>query len=117
VLRRRVGAFDDASLYRFARGQNTPAELVDPDAWTHGGPWLTVAGSKDVLVLGAHRASEGTVVDLYNTLRKPVQVVLGGPALKGRTAHITDMLGRVLDRCPGGRVDLEPLAYLQVVLS
>jgi hypothetical protein len=116
TLRRRAGTFDDASLYRFARGQNTPAELVDPDGWPHDGPWLAVKGGEGVLLLGAYRADEGTCVDLYNTLPESVSLVLGGSAVEGRSTHRADMLGRALGVCPDGRIEIDPLAYLKVVL-
>jgi hypothetical protein len=55
-------------------------------------------------------------VDLYNTLKTPVSVRLGGPALEGRTAQAADLLGRPGVACPGGEVALAPLAYQRVMI-
>ena len=112
-----IGVFDDAALYRFACGANTPAELVDPDAWLYEGPWLTVEGGEKVLVLGAHRGASGAIcVDLYNTSKEGVSPVLRGTAVEGRAVQSADMLGRVQSTCPGGRVRIDPLAYARVTL-
>jgi hypothetical protein len=121
-LRRRVGAFDDAALYRFGCGLNYPGEVVDPESWEHGKQWLSVTGNDGVIVLGAHQAGDVTCVDLYNTLPEGASVALSGPAVEGRTAYCADMLGRIRDECPdrterpGGDVPIDPLAYLRVVL-
>jgi hypothetical protein len=123
VLRARPGLSSDADLYRFARGANTSAELIDPEAWPYPGPWLTLdgdqaVGHEDVLVLGAHRRENGeTTIDLYNTRREAVTLTLGGPAVEGRAVHRADMLGRVQGACPGGRVRVEPLAFARVTLQ
>jgi hypothetical protein len=115
--------FSDVALYRFACGANTPAELVDPDAWPYAGPWLVVDGDlavdrEGVLVLGAHRDVGGaTCIDLYNTRREQVSPVLRGPAVEGRTVRLADMLGRVQSACPGGRVSVEPLAFARLTLQ
>jgi hypothetical protein len=112
------GAFDDAALYRFACGANTPAELVDPDAWPYEGPWLAIEGGEEVLVLGAHRGASGaTCVDLYNTSKERVSLVLHGPAVEGRAIQWADMLGRVQSTCPGGQVRIDPLAFARVMLQ
>ena len=123
VLRARPGPPDDAALYRFACGANTPAGLVNPEAWSHTGPWLEVQGNEGVLVLGAHRGDlaegDGAEIglDLYNTHSEPATVTLYGPALEGRTAVTADMLGRVEATCAEGIVTLAPLAYLRVLLQ
>jgi hypothetical protein len=115
-LRRRVGVFDDAALYRFSCGFNYPAEIVDPDQWDHGERWLAVAGNDGVITLGAHREGETTCVELYNTLREPVSFTLSGPALEGRRVRCADMLGRFQAECPDGDVPIDPLAYRRVML-
>jgi hypothetical protein len=107
----------DAALYRFTCGANTPAEVIDAESWPYEGPWLTVSGSEDVLVLGAHRAEGTERVDLYNTLETPVSVVLGGPAVKGRTVRAADLLGRPGEICPGGEVRLDALAFGRVIFQ
>jgi hypothetical protein len=122
-LRRRAsasddaGAFDDAALYRYGCGFNYPGEIVNPEGWAHGERWLTVTGEEGVLVLGAHRAGETTCVDLYNTLCEPASTVLSGPAVDGHAVSFADMLGRIQGACPGGRVTIDPLAYLRVVIA
>ena len=60
---------------------------------------------------------ESVCVDLYNTLREPASVTLSGPAVEGRAIQYADMLGRVRGACPGGKVTLDSLAYLRVVLD
>jgi hypothetical protein len=122
VLQRRSAASSDAALYRFACGANTPAELVDPDAWPYTGPWLAVDGdltvAQGVLVLGAHRDEDGaTCVDLYNTRREHVPLTFGGPAVEGRTVQRADMLGRIQSVCSGGCVRVDPLAFARVTLQ
>jgi len=127
VLRKRRGApgdraSSDVALYRFACGANTPAELVDPDVWSYEGPWLTVDGDlavahEQLLVLGAFRDVGGaTCFDLYNTSSEQVSPVLRGPAVEGRSAQLADMLGRVKAACPGGRLSVEPLAFVRVTI-
>jgi hypothetical protein len=116
-LRRRAGAFDDAALYRFACGFNSPAEIVDPETWAHGAQWLAVPEEGSVIALGAHQRDGATCVDFYNTLREPASFALSGPAVEGRSVRCADMLGRIQAECPGGKVSIDPLAYLRVVIA
>jgi hypothetical protein len=116
-LRRRAGSFDDAALYRFACGFNYPGEIVEPKLWHHGAQWLSIAGNDGVVALGAHRAKEKTCVDLYNTLHQGASCRLSGPAVEGRTVRGADMLDRVQSECPGGEVQIDPLAYVRVLVS
>jgi hypothetical protein len=116
-LRRRAGPFDDAALHRFACGFNYPAEIVDPEMWDHGRQWLAVPEDGGVIALGAHRAGGKTFVDLYNTLREPASFALSGPAVEGQRVWCADMLGRVQGECPDGRIQVDPLAYLRVLIT
>jgi hypothetical protein len=115
-LRRRAGGFDDAALYRYACGFNYSAEIVDPEAWACGEQWLASSGSEGVLLLSAHRGGRATCLDLYNTLPEPASFSLSGPAVEGRGVRCADMLGRIQAERPGGKVSIDPLAYLRMLI-
>jgi hypothetical protein len=116
-LRRRSGPFDDAALYRFACGVNVPAERIDPQRWPHGASWLTIQDGPGIIPLALHRAGHTTRLDVYNTLPEAASFTLSGPAVQNRSIVRADMLDRVVDVCADGRVAVDPLAYLRVIIE
>jgi hypothetical protein len=116
VLRQRVGAFDDQALYRFACAANYPAEIVDP-AWVTEGPWLALEGDSGILPLHLCREGRAIRVDLYNTCPDRATLVLTGRAVENRVIRRADMLGQVLALCPDGTIEIDPGAYLRVLVE
>ena len=117
-LRWRAGGFDDAASYRFAAGFNRPAELAHPRGATDLlTPWLELRGSDRILILGALRARNALMIDLFNTAAKAESVTLGGRAVQGRKMAQADMLGRILSRPRGRKLHLAAGAFGRVAIE
>ena len=115
VLRRRQGAFDDAALYRFAAGVNTPVEVVKPELLNGAGPAMTVSGSSDVLVLGAGRQGRALEIDLYNAGNRKAAVRLSGRLVAGARMQQADMLGRPVGARAG--ISVNGRSFAKVVVE
>ena len=117
-IRERAGSFDDIALYRFACGFNYPAELVNPELLNRkGDAWLAIQNGKGVIPLDVCRDGESTQLDFYNTLKEKTSFVLTGEVTENRIVRRADMLGRIKDVCLNGEVEIDPMAYLKVIVS
>jgi len=115
-IRQVEGAFDDASLYRFATGFNCEAQIVDVEKIPPAKGWLDVAPAS-VIVLGARRREDAIEIDLYNTSRQPAQARLRGVCISKGSLTQADMLGFNRKSVKSQTVNLAPLEFVKIIIT